>query len=452
MAISGLFEISRRSLSTYQKALEVTSNNIANANNPYFSRQRVVLGALPPDSRVGISVGLGVKIEDIQRVRDQINDAQTIKYNQAFSSADKQSQILSHIESLFSEPTELGLSGLINDFFNAWEELAVNPASTPLRTNVIQSAEQMSSKIKTLYEGLDLVRNDQKLDAQSMVDDINSYLEEIQELNKQIYDANIKGNGGFDLLDKRNEALQNLSKLVNVNVSYDDKNMASVSVGGVFAVDRMYATKFQSSVENGKLTILSEDGNAKVKVNGGELFAITNSYNKLIPDYLSKLDLVSQQIFDNVNSIHSTGYSNTNPQATGINFFSNYSNGVLEINSEILNDPNRIAVSSDGTSGNGDLALRLAELKSTKMLNGLTISENYSDFVSSVANEKVMNDQKASANELVLQQLEQQQSEYSGVSIDEEMMDIIKFQRSYDASAKLISIADDLLQTLLNMV
>lgn len=451
MSLSGLFEISKRSLTTYQKALEVTSNNIANANDPYYSRRTITFGTVDSNARVGMSIGLGVKIEEINRVRDQLSDTQTIKYNQSYSSAGKQSAILSNVEALFGEPDN-GLSSMLTDFFNSWDELAVTPNSVPLRTDVVQSAEKVSEKIQNLYEGLNLVKNDLKSDGESLVNEMNSYIKQIQNYNKQIYDANVNGDPGYSLLDKRNEALQNLSQLANINVSYDDKNMASVSIGGVFAIDKVQAIQFKSTIENGKFAVYTEDGNAKVTLTGGELHGISNTYNKLIPDYVSQLDEVANQIFESVNNIHSTGYSNTDPQQTGINFFESYSNGVLKINRDIVDDPNLIAISADGTTGNGDIATLIADLRDTKMSNGYSISENYSNFVSDVANAIVENDQKAEANQLVLQQLDEQQAAYSGVNIDEEMTNIINFQRSYDASAKLISIADELLQTIIDMV
>ncbi len=455
MSIGKLFDISRRSLATYQRALMVTSHNIANANNPNYSRQIVTLGTETPDFRANFVFGSGVKIENIVRVKNQLTDTQIINYNQDFAYSQRQSMALGQIETLFSEPSDLGLSNLIDQFFNSWDELAVNPTSDPLRTNVIQTAQKMSSKFQNIYEGLSLIKKDLKSEADSLVKSVNNLTSEIQVLNKKIYENTMVGNSANDLLDKRDAAIKELSGLVNVNVSYDSNNVANISIGGVFAVDAVQQIDFQLKEENGKLQILTEDGNAKAAINGGELFAVTDSYSNKIPGYQKELDNVANAIFSNINDIHSSGYSlndSVSDPAPGRKFFESYSFGVFKINSEILDDPQNIAVSADGSDGNNEIALKLAELRSSKVLGDNTISEGYSNFVSGVGHEKQLSDKNGESFALVLNQLEQQKASYSGVSIDEEMSNVLMYQRSYDAAAKLIRVADEMLETLITMV
>lgn len=456
MSLSKLFDISRRSLATYQRALMVTSHNISNANNPNYSRQIVTLGTEAPDFRANLVFGSGVKIENIVRVKNQLTENQIVSYNQDYSYYERQSGVLGQIETLFSEPSDLGLSNLIDGFFNSWDELAVNPTSVPLRTNVVQAAQKMSSKFQNLYEGLSTIKKDLKSEADSIIKSVNNLTQEIQVLNKQIYENTVVGNSANDLLDQRDAAIRELSGLVNVTVSYDKDNVANISIGGVFAVDRVQKVDFQLKEENGKLFMLTEDGNAKAAVNSGELFAVTDSYSNKIPKYQKNLDEIANAIFTKVNEIHSTGYSLNDPgapdPAPGRNFFDNYGFGVFKINEEILDDPNNLAISADGTDGNNEIAIKLAELRNSKVLGDNTISESYSNFVSGIGHEKQLNDKNTESNALVLNQLEQQKASYSGVSIDEEMSNVIMYQRSYDAAAKLIRVADEMLETLITMV
>jgi flagellar hook-associated protein 1 FlgK len=452
MAINSLFDITAKSLSVYQKSLAVTSNNIANANNPNYVRQRVVLGPEKPDYYSSLTIGKGVKLEYIQRLKNQALDNQIVRYNSLQSQAEKQSTIISQTESLLSEPSDLGLSNLLTGFLNSFEELSVNATSVPLRTSVIQNAQKLSVKARSVYEGLETQKLDIGKEAVDTVSNINNYLTQINTLNKQIYEASIMGNQANDLLDNRDKALEELSKLTDVTVITDENNVANVSIGGVYAVGRLNKIELQAVQENGKLIIKTSDGAATVSVQSGELAAMQTAYNKNIKSYQSQLDSVLRNIFEQVNSLHSQGYTTTNPPETGINFFSNYENGYLEINKEILSDVNKIAVSGDGTDGNNSVAKSIAALKTKKLSDGLTISDNYSNLVSSIAYEKVLQDQNSESFDLVVSQLQEQKSNYSGVSLDEEMTDVIKFQRSYEASAKLINIADEMLQTLLNMV
>jgi flagellar hook-associated protein 1 FlgK len=228
--------------------------------------------------------------------------------------------------------------------------------------------------------------------------------------------------------------------------------MVSISIGGVFAVNRNNVSEFKVASINGKLGLTTLDGNLDINITGGELSAQSDVYSNKIPEYLAKLDAVVQQLFDSVNTVHKTGHTLTDPPQTNISFFECFTNGVLTINSDIISNPNLIAASSDGTAGNGQIALQISELMNQNLLNGSTLGDVYSNLVSQMGNEKLSASQSSESSLLILEQLSMQRASYSGVSIDEEMTNVIKFQRSYDASAKLIKVADEMLETLINMV
>ncbi|MFH0734173.1 MAG: flagellar hook-associated protein FlgK [bacterium] len=452
MGVNSLLDMTARSLAVYQKALAVTSNNISNANSTSYTRQRVLLGPEASENFGSLSIGMGVKIVDIQRLKNQALDNQIVKYNSSQSFSEKQSTVISQVESLYSEPSELGISNLLSSFLNSWEELTLNPTSAALRTSVVQNAQNLSVKGQSVYEGLEEMRTDLGKEADNTVKDVNNYITQLSTLNKQIYESTIVGNSANDLLDTRDKYIEDLSKLVNINVIMDSDNVANISIGGVYAVGRLSKIEFAAVQENGKLQIKTADGNTALNLSGGELYSLQKSYNTDIKSYQTQLDSVLNSVYDEVNNLHTTGYTTTDPPETGIKFFESYQNGILVLNNDIVDDVNKIAVSADGSDGNNEIASKIASLKTKKLANGLTMSDNYSNLVSSIGYEKVLQDQNAESFDLVLSQLQEQKSNYSGVSLDEEMVDVLKFQRSYDASAKLIRIADELLNTLLNMV
>jgi flagellar hook-associated protein 1 FlgK len=452
MSISKLLNISQRSLFVYQKALEVTSNNIANASDPNFSRQRVDFTALQANTAETLAVGDGVVISDIKRLRDQFTENQIIAYTQSDSYNEKKAELLSNLESVLSEPSDLGLSNLLGEFFNAWEELSVNPENAQLRTNVVQSAENLSNKLKNIYDGFTNLRSDLEEQAAEDVDLINTYVSEIRTLNDEIFRLGVTDANSNALLDRRDELILELSDIANINVSYDTDNMANITIGGVYAVDRYYNAQFTVVENNGNLSIQTVDGTSKLRLTKGSLGAIVETANTTIPGYLSYLDSVGSSIVENVNSIHESGYTSTEPPLTGIKFFDGYNKGNLVINSDIKSDVNFIATSSDGTNGNNDIALQIAGLNNAKIINGQTLVTSYSNFVSGIGNTISMCKLNNESNSLVLQQLEQQKSSYSGVSLDEEMTNVLQFQKSYEAAAKLIKVADELFDILLNAV
>ena len=453
MRLSNLFNIATSSLFTFQQALSITSNNIANANNPNYSRQKLIMGSEKPEIIGGFEFGKGVKIEDIMRVRNGLTDTQIRAYNEIYWSANKSANILGGIESLFSDPSEVGLGGLVDQFFNSWEELSVDPASSPLRTSVVQSAQKLAAKLQTTYKGIQNVKSNIKAESHELVKSVNTITKQLQVLNGEIYTSQINGGMAGDLLDKRDELIDKLSELVNINVSYDNSNVANIAIGGVFAVDRFHSVDLKmEELEGGRLVLKSADGNGTVSLTGGELYAVKEMYTNTIPGYLEHLDRVGNHLMESVNAVHNKGYNITDPPGTGLNFFESYDNGVLKINSEILEDTNFIAASIDGAHGNNDLALLIAEIKGQKVDGEFTISEIYTNLVSGLGHDKQLQDQNTDSYELVLNQLQNQKSAYSGVSIDEEMTNMLKFEKSYQAAARLINVADDMFDTLLNMI
>lgn len=451
MSISRLLNIGAGALSTYQQALSVTSHNISNANNTDYSRQRVQLTAQTSENGMG-ALGAGVTMEDVTRVKNTLVDSQLRQYYSQNSMSTKTSDYLSQIESSLNEPGDTGLSSLITKFFDSWSQLAVTPDSSALRQNVVQSAQLMSEKLQNIYQGIDQIKPDLQAEASSTVDTINSTLKNIQTLNKQIYEAQITKSDANDLMDSRDKAINELSKLANINVTIDKDNSAVISIGSVMAVDRFSSAQLQAVTENGQLKVKTGDGSYTLSLQGGSLGSITQLYNNTLPNLTNQLDDTASKIMSQVNTLHATGQTLQNPPTTGVNFFSSYANGVLSINQSILSDVKNIAASANGNSGNNDIAKKISDLSTLKLSDGSTISDTYATFVNTVGTTIQTAKQTTDSTESVVQQLENQKANYSGVSVDEEMINIMKYQRSYAASAKVITMADQLFQTILQMV
>ncbi len=452
MALTKIFDISSRSLAVYRRALEVTSHNIVNAANENYSRQRILLETETSNLTAGIVWGNGVKVADVQRMRDKLVDSHIINTNQKYSDSSRQNDLIRQVEDLFSEPSDLGLSNLMTTFFSSFNELAVSPNSLPLRTNVLNAANNLSAKVTSINHSIISLKSDIKQEFQQKVNQVNTLLRQIQQVNHEQFSNAFNGVPVNDLLDRRDALVDQLSKLVNITVVYDNTNSAVISIGGALAVDRMHSAEFIAEENNGKLNLRVKDGSYPIVLTGGELNALSDVYSKKIPSYKQKLDSVINKLVEAVNAEHVQGYTISDPQKTGLNFFDGYTNGELSVNSEIINDPNKIAISLDGTEGNGEIALRIAQLSDAKLLNGNTLQEGYSSLINNIGNDGMLQNNYTDANQVVLDELAQLKISQSGVSIDEEMTNVLKFQRTYEASAKLIMIADDMLKTILEMV
>jgi len=439
-------------MAVYQRSMDVAANNIANAGNADYSRQRAIISTQYTQHSAGITWGSGVKMDDIERIRNSLIESQIISNNQKNAYNEKSSVLLGQVEDIFSEPSELGISNLMGKFFSSWSELSANPTSSALRGNVVYSAQNLAAKVENINENFQVINASIYHEFGDKVREVNNNLSGIQSINKQIAEASAIGQNANDLLDKRDTLIDDLSKLVNISVYYESDQSANISIGGVFAVDKGNYTKFETSLVDGKLAMVSAESGNSVVLKDGEMGALVDTFTNKIPDYQEQLDSIISQIVTSVNDVHKTGYSFEEVPQTGLDFFESYENGKLKISNEILNNYNKIAVSSDGTSGNGDIAIKIFEISDDKVLNGSKLIDVYSTLISEVGSSKQNADNMAEYGSMLLQQLNNQKDSESAVSVDEEMLDVIKFQKAYEASAKLIRMADEMLDVLMQMV
>jgi len=450
--LSQIFNISTKGLDVYRRALDVTAHNISNSGNKDYTKQVANIETAIPEFRDGFIWGAGSTISNVTRVRNQFIDNRLRQNYQNNSFYNNQSILLGRTEQAFTEPSNFGLSNIISSFFNSFNKLAVSPDSSALRENVVSSAQSLVSRIKDIHQNIEAQKDNIYNDYKSKVNGLNNSLKEIKELNIKISQQLSAGLQPNDLMDKRDVIIDQISKLADLQI-YNNKNgSVNISIGGVLAVDSNISVDFKIKLDNGKLNLTTDGTNNINLLKSGELGALSNIYSNKIPNYLSSLDAITNTLFTSVNNVHSSGYTLENVPQTGIDFFSSIQNGELEINKKIIDNPNKIAISADGSPGNGDLAVQMSLLNDKKLIDGNTLIGQYSNLISTIGGDKSNADNMASSTNLVIRQLEDQKTSYSGVSVDEEMSNVIKFQRSYDASAKLISVADKMLQTLINMV
>ena len=462
MGIGNLLDVASRAMSVYQDAMSITGQNISNANTADYSKQNVIFAS---DVTVA-GTGNGVKIADIERVRNTLIDTQVQTYQSALSDSTKRSDSLQQIESVLDEPSTDGLSTYFTNFFNSFSQLTATPNSTSLRLNVIQQAQQLSTRFKEVIDGITTVQSSLQSDASTDVTSINGYLKDICQYNQKIKAATIQGTNTNQLKDARDAEITKLSSLINISVKQGDYGVAAVNVAGLQGADEQTYNQLQLVSANGQMRIASQiDSTNYGIVNSGEVNAVLDLSNNKIPAYKSSLDTLANTFITQVNNAHMSGFTlaQGSTSSTGIPFFSDsygnaanaYQNGLISINPDILNNPNDIAASANANAdGNGDVANTIAQLGDVKIaaLGGQSMLDYYNTMLNTEGTEKVSADNSVTSSTAILQSLQSQQSSTSGVSTDEEMTNVLVYQRSYEAAAKLVSIANDMLTTIINMV
>jgi flagellar hook-associated protein 1 FlgK len=452
--INGILEIGKRSLTGQRVGIDVTSHNIANASTPGYSRQRLTLQTTEPIKETYGLLGTGVTMVSIDRLREGFIDQQVRNANTYLGEASQQARILGQIEAATNEPSESGLGAMMTRLFNAFQDLSLHPEESASRNNVVQSASMMSDTFHRLTAGLVQLKGDLALDTEARVDQINRIVKEIYDVDQRILGLKASGVAANDALDIRDRKLDELSTLADVKVSVDDLGSVLISLGGMQLESRTGYIGLTTKTVGTTLTVVTEGTSIPVTVQSGELGGILETLNVTIPGYESKLDTLASALITRINQVHAAGFGVGNPVPTGINFFTGSGAKDIAVNNVIVANIGAVASSSDGAPGNNDVAVALARVQNELLLNGnsSTIGQFYNGFISDLGAtvQTVAND--AESQQLVLKQLENQRSSISGVSIDEEMVELIKFQRGFDAAAKVINTVNEMYLTIIEMV
>lgn len=468
-------EIGRRALSAQRVGLDVTSHNIANANTPGYSRQVARLATTAPYpapafSRPGTpgQLGTGVKVDQIVRMHDSFIQWQINTETQAQGYWEKREQILEELELLFLEPTDVGIRNAVDQFWRALEDLSRSPESEAARAVVRERALVLTETVRNTYAQFDpLLRN---IDTQirTAVARINALGEQIAALNAEIRKVLTSGDTPNDLYDQRDMLIQELSKLVDVNVVDRGGGLVAVSIGGVTLVEglRSRAIEIQDEPGTGRAQLVWEGTEKPVRVSSGELQALFQARDEDVPELMEQMHEFVRTLIQRINEIHEEGYGlrddpSLSPGGAGRRFFKDYRDDpsymthaaeLFSVADEILIDAGNIAASLNGEVGDGSNALRMAQALKEPLFAGgrVTPGEYLGAMVASIGVKTQMAASMREHQDVLLGHLERLRGSVSGVSIDEEMTNLIQFQHAYVAAARLITTVDEAIETIIN--
>jgi flagellar hook-associated protein 1 FlgK len=463
--INGIMNIAGQALITQQQAISVTSHNIANVNTPGYSRQKLVMSTnIPSDSVIG-PMGNGVSGEAIERIYDRFINDQINNESQELGRWDAQKNAVESLEMIFNETYGYGLSEAMSEYWNAWQALTNNPAGSTERQVLVTRGQILTSTFNKLDS--DLTHSQQALDLAiaATVTDVNRLSAQLADLNQKIVSSETGTQNANDFRDQRDLVLKELSELIDLNAFKDASGSVSVLIAGGRPLVSGTASWQLSTELNASglqdVVWLDDDGNS-VNINndisGGKLKGWIETRDVLIPGFLNRLDALAQTLVTEVNNLHQTGFD-LNGIAGQVFFDGTGTAADIEVNANIVGDPSLIAASFDplpfpSAPGDNRNAVEIAKLQHQLMMSGNTATFNdyYSSLVRDVGNEVLKSDSYYTHQSEMLAQLDNYRESISGVSLDEEMINLIKFQNAYAAAAKLVSTADELMQTVLQMV
>jgi flagellar hook-associated protein 1 FlgK len=456
--IYGLLSVGRVALATQQKAIDVTGNNIANVNTPGYSRQRLNMESTDPVRYGTGQMSSGVRAnKKIDRMYDQFLGTQINNENQTLGKWEAQKNSLEKVEMIFNEASGNGLNQAMGDFWNAWQDLANNPSGHVERVELLARSQTMAGMFNETASDLEQTGKDMDTNIKGTVDEINLLAKEIADLNEKILKAEVGWHSANEFREQRDLVLKDLSGFIDINSFEDNQGHMTVLTGGGHPlVEGFSSYELTTEINAGghyNVEWIDSNGNKtdiSGNISGGKLKGWIETRDVAAPDYLDRMDSLAASIMTEVNTLHWAGFDlNNNSEG---DFFSGTSALNMAVDSALLADTDLIAAGSlSGDPGDNGKALAIAELQNSISIGSSTFDDYYNSIVSDVGSSVKNAGMNYNHQASVTDQLANYRETVSGVSLDEEMVNLVKFQHAYDAAAKLISTVDEMLATLMNI-
>lgn len=461
-----IFNSAVTALGASSLGISVAANNIANVNTPGYSRQRAILGSLQPQVTGGIEVGRGVQVLSVERIFDLFSQNNLIKATGAQARNDASAEQLARVEDIFNETGGSGLSSFMSDFFNAWHDVANDPDSISARKSLLGKANILATRFQELSQNLKNTRLSIDTSIRDSVTSINSLATSIANINDKIATS---GGDTLVLKDQRNELVRQLAEITDVTTVDSTDGTFQVYIGQglplVTGVTHATLSTQADAGNSGLLDVMFSSGVSQPveitsRFTSGKMKGLLDVRDTTIPSYQSTLDELAYEFHGAINTIHSAGY-NLNG-ATGVDFFTALGSSTdaaanLTLDAAVLGNPNALAASGTlaDIPGGNSVALSLAQLQNGTVTfsSGTTsIGSFYSDMLATIGNDvRTANISADFANNILVQSANLRER-ISGVSIEEEQLSLLRQQASFQAAARLVSVAGELLNEIVNLI
>jgi flagellar hook-associated protein 1 len=469
--------------------MATTSHNIANANTEGFSRQEVRTKNGITLNEGDYVIGTGVDIQSVKRSHDELvekklnNSISQNQFNQ------ERSNQLGHIEEIFNEINSEGMNKIINRFFNGFRELSNRPEDETVRGLVRENAKIVVEDFKRVQGEIDHVRGSINKKITLITDDINHLTKSISKLNREIAHNEVGGGEANDLRDQRDNALRQLAEHFPVSAYYDEQNKFVVNVEGL---GTLVAGDIEQELVVGNRLSDNESNDQKPhleiffksrptepisnRFRSGNLGALIKSRNEDLALVETQLDQLAYGLANATNAVHRKGFANkvvpvdettgepiphlAKGPVTGIDFFKpptamKRAAEYLELSDAVKDDVNNIATALEANKpGDNRVAIAISRLQHEKILGDTdtTLEEHYLQTVGNVGMQSAKSKIDLEQSGGILAQARSIKERLTGVSLDEETANMVKYQNAYEASAKVIRASDEMFKAVLGIM
>ena len=433
-----------------QGALQATTNNAANVNTPGYSREVPVLQENPPVVVGNLTFGNGVSLAKLESVRDPILQLRIQQETGQQGQLNSFTGALSQTQTLFSAG-ESDIGSEISKLFSSISQLSTNPSSTALRQGVLTAASNLTSTFNNTANNLSAQRSSLDLNVVQSVQQVNTLTQEIATLNGQITTLQNLGQEAGTFIDQRDVLINQLSGSIDVSEIKSDSGITLTTSNGTALVSGTQSFSLTTQPgASGVQHIFSQGKDITSTLSSGALGGLIEVRDHKIPALLSSLDTLASGLATAFNSANTAGFD-LNGNIGGALFTPIIGAGSATNIGVAITDPALIAASSDGSAGsNGNLA-NLSAIQNQTIIAGATPITYYGNIVFSVGNDVSNGTAELQSSKLVLQQLQDQRGSISGVSLDEEAANMVRYQQAYDAAARIVTTVNQMLETVINM-
>jgi flagellar hook-associated protein 1 FlgK len=442
-----------QALEATQAALDATSNNIANSNTPGYTREVPLLSEIAERVTGNTATGGGVTLDSIQSVRDELLNLRIQQLTSSQSSADTQSSSLQQIDNLFaSGGSDIG--SLFSAFSQSLARLSSDSSNSSVQQGVLSAGQNLAQAFNSTAQGLASAQSSADQQVTQTVSQINSLTQQIAQLNGQIAQAGDTSQDGGTLQDQRDQLVQQLSSLTGLSVSQSSDGEVITTANGSPLVmgDKSFALQTTTGSDGMQHVLDSSGADITSTLQGGQLGGALQMRDHTIPGFFSSLNALATQFAQAFNAAQAKGYdSKGNAGGAFFSLPSNSADAAAGI-SVAITDPSQIAISSDGSAGSNGNVANLAAVLTTALPSGQTPVAAYSSLVYQVGDTASNASAQSTAIGQSILQLTNQQSSESGVNIDEESTNLIRFQTAYEAAARVVSTVQALTTATIDMI
>ena len=470
MAFPNVMATGRSGMMAAKANIATTGHNITNATTEGYSRERTENVANASGGSVGKNfIGDGVTARRTTRINDEYLEKQIQNAGRDVAHMEEKDLVLRQTEDIFNEMGGEGLNRLMSKFFNEFRKLANEPDSEAVRQSVREATQSVVNDFKRIRSQVAEVTNHIDARIEGYSKQVNDIASTIRDLNVRIQRMSIDHTGPSDLLDQRDLAVKRLAELVDISVHKENEDLISVDIKGIGPlvvgpnVEKMKVmrSKAQDGAPENSLQITmsgSASPSLTQAIKGGKIGGLLEVRDQTLSTIMGKLDDLAYGLTTTVNEIHRQGVTRDGVQ--GVNFFKPIQGGrerasaFIDLSDEVRTNVNYIATGAEPDSpGDNRIAIALSGLQGMKLMNGgnATMDDYFNSIVTDVGVFSARNRENMNQTKDIVNQLGKVREQISGVSIDEETANLLQFHQVYDASAKVIQVADDMLKTVLEL-